>query len=460
MMDVENTLTLHELNSIVGFGIRKVLPDTYWVIGELNEVRTTANGHCFVELVEKDKGSIPIAKARGTIWAANYARLRHRFISETGREISPGMKVRVNVSVEFHELYGYSLNIHDIDSSYTLGDLYLRRREIIARLNQAGVMDMNRELPLPAVIQRIALISSPTAAGYGDFCAQLDGNAAGIAFDITLFPAAMQGERVEAEVISALDRVSERCDDYDVVVLVRGGGATSDLSAFDSFEIAFRIAQFPLPVISGIGHERDRTVVDEVAGVSVKTPTAAAQHIITHDMTFVTRLDGIASSLAGSMTARLSREQLILQGSMATLARVATGVITDGQSRLQRVQSSIEHRMSVSLHASSARLAALASRLAAQASVRRAACSSALDRIAHALPLAAGACLTSASGRLRMMSGIIDSADPGKVLGRGYSIIRSQGKAVRSTVAFVPGGRYEVEVADGKTDIIIDKISQ
>ena len=145
---------------------------------------------------------------------------------------------------------------------------------------------------------------------------------------------------------------------------------------------------------------------------------------------------------------------------MATLARVATGVITDGQSRLQRVQSSIEHRMSVSLHASSARLAALASRLAAQASVRRAACSSALDRIAHALPLAAGARLTSASGRLRMMSGIIDSADPGKVLGRGYSIIRSQGKAVRSTVAFVPGGRYEVEVADGKTDIIIDKISQ
>ena len=141
-MDVENTLTLHELNSIAGFGIRKVLPDTYWVIGELNEVRTTANGHCFVELVEKDKGSIPIAKARGTIWAANYARLRHRFVSETGREISPGMKVRVNVSVEFHELYGYSLNIHDIDSSYTLGDLYLRRREIIAHLT-------SRCFPLP-----------------------------------------------------------------------------------------------------------------------------------------------------------------------------------------------------------------------------------------------------------------------------------------------------------------------
>lgn len=457
MIDSEETLTLYELNSIVSFGIKKVLPGSYWVVAELNEVRTASNGHCFVEMIDKDEGTNITAKARGTIWSNVYNRLRFKFVQETGRDIAAGMKVRVNVTVEFHELYGYSLNIIGIDSAYTLGDLYVKRKEILLRLEQAGVIGMNRELGLPAVVQRIAVISSPTAAGYGDFCDQLRNNPYGIAFHIELFPAAMQGDHVEASVISALDAINARSDQFDVVVMVRGGGATSDLSAFDSFDIAFHVAQYPLPVISGIGHERDRTVVDEVACVAVKTPTAAAQHIITHDHAFVTRLDGIASAIAASITASVARQHLSLGTYAARLDKAAAALMSAHKAWMAGTQARLDRQLRTRLHTSSARLAALSARLQALASVQRGRQSSTLDRMGDRLTFATKSQLDRQRGKLQLMSGLVAASEPSNVLRKGFSIIRTGGVAVRSVAALAEGHEYEVEMADGKTTMTINK---
>ena len=460
MNETAGTLTLYELNSIVSFGIKKVLPDSYWVVAELNEVRTASNGHCFVEMVEKDEGTNLIAKARGTVWSNVFTRLRRKFMQETGRDITAGMKVRVNVTVEFHELYGYSLNIIDIDSAYTLGDLYMKRKEIMLRLEQAGVIGMNRELGLPAVVQRIAVISSPTAAGYGDFCDQLRGNPYGIAFHIELFPAAMQGDRVEDSVIAALDAINARSEEFDAVVLVRGGGATSDLSAFDSFDIAFHVAQYPLPVISGIGHERDRTVVDEVACVAVKTPTAAAQHIITHDHAFVTRLEGIASAITTSITASIARQKLLLGTGVSRLDRAATALITAHKAWIAGAQSRLDRQLRTRLHTSTARLAAVTARMPALVSMHCGRHSSSLDRIGDRLAFAVRTRLDRQRGRLQLMEGIAAASEPSNVLRKGFSIIRTGGVAVRTVASLEEGHDYEVEMADGKTTITINKTRQ
>ena len=258
--------------------LQTCFPDALWVQAELSDVRANASGHCYLEFVQKDaSGNSLVAKARGIIWAGTFARLKPYFERETGQAFVSGIKVLVKVTVGFHELYGYSLTVTDIDPTYTLGDMARRRREILERLKQEGVLTLNKELELPELAQRIAVISSPTAAGYGDFCKQLRDNAFGFVFYPCLFPAVMQGDKVEASVISALNRIYEKFDRWDAVVIIRGGGATSDLSGFDTYDLAVNCAQFPLPVITGIGHERDDTVIDMVAHTRVKTPTAAAE---------------------------------------------------------------------------------------------------------------------------------------------------------------------------------------
>ena len=261
--------------------LNDAMPSRYWVTGELSEVRETTAGHCYIELVQRNESTGElVAKARGTIWARTYALLRPYFVEETGQNFVAGLKILVQVSVDFHELYGFALDVCDIEPAFTVGDMERRRRQIIKRLEDEGVIGLNKELPFPMLPQRVAVISSPTAAGYDDFCDQLAANAYGFVFYTHLFPSPMQGAKVEEGIIAALGMIARNLDLWDVVVIIRGGGATSDLSCFDTYDLANNCAQFPLPIITGIGHHRDDTLLDIVAHTRVKTPTAAAELLV------------------------------------------------------------------------------------------------------------------------------------------------------------------------------------
>ena len=277
----DEPLTLFALNNLVRGALAQGFPTACWVVGELSEVRETTAGHCYIELVERDSvTNEPVAKARGTVWARIYSLLKPYFLEQTGVPFAMGLKVLLKVTVVFHELYGYSLDVCDIEPSYTIGEAARQRKAILERLLREGVMELNKELSFPLLPQRVAVISSSYAAGYGDFCDQLIKNPYGFVFYPALFPAPMQGSKVEQGIIAALDRIAQNVDSWDVVVIIRGGGATSDLSCFDTYDLANNCAQFPMPIITGIGHKRDETLLDAVAHTSVKTPTAAAELLI------------------------------------------------------------------------------------------------------------------------------------------------------------------------------------
>ena len=274
------SLTLFELNSLVREAVELTLPDSYWVEAELAEARERG-GHCYMELVQKDDlGTALVARASARCWRSVWMLVRPHFERVTGESLHAGMKVLLQVHAQFHENYGFSWIVTDIDPTFTLGDMARKRQEVIRRLKEEGVFDLNKELHLSSFANRIAVISSETAAGYGDFCNQRAGNAFGFRFNVTLVPAVMQGGRTEKSIISALNSVNADADGYDCVVIIRGGGAVSDLSAFDSLLLAENVANIPLPVIKGIGHERDESVLDMVAHMRAKTPTASAELLI------------------------------------------------------------------------------------------------------------------------------------------------------------------------------------
>ena len=273
--------TLLELNKSIQEHINLGFPNNLWVIAEVSELKVNRNGHCYIELIEKDAISDHIiAKSRATIWAFTYRMLRPYFESITGHELSPGLKLLVQVKVEFHELYGFSLNISDIDPNYTLGDLAQKKAKILNQLEEDGVIHLNKELAFPQVPQKVAIISSETAAGYQDFMDQLENNVYGFKFYTKLYPSVMQGNQAESSIILALEKIYEQEDFFDLVVIIRGGGSQADLSCFDSYLLAANIAQFPLPVITGIGHDKDESIADIVAHKKLKTPTAVAEYII------------------------------------------------------------------------------------------------------------------------------------------------------------------------------------
>jgi exodeoxyribonuclease VII large subunit len=303
-------LKLSELNGLVKKSLSSAFPVPVWVIGEISELKINQSGHCYLMLVEKEENSDRIvAQAKATIWSYTYRMLRPYFETTTGQTLTEGLKVLVSASVEFHELYGYSLNIRDIDPTYTLGDMAQRRREIIRRLTEEGVVDMNKEIELPFVPQKIAVISSPTAAGYEDFIDQLKNNRFGYAFHAKLFPAVMQGVQAESSIISALDLIYQYEDFFDVVVIIRGGGSTSDLSCFDNYNLAYHITQFPIPVLTGIGHEKDDSIVDLVAHTRLKTPTAVAEFLISGATNFEANLEDLEKKFVDQVQDILSEER-------------------------------------------------------------------------------------------------------------------------------------------------------
>lgn len=388
-MNRMEALSLYDLNALVRRSLEQCLPDEYWVQAELSDVRTNSTGHCYLEFIQKDpRSNNLIAKARGTIWANVYRLLKPYFEESTGQAFVSGIKVLVQVTVSFHELYGYSLTVQDIDPTYTLGDMARRRREILKQLEEEGVLTLNKELEMPVLPQRIAVVSSPTAAGYGDFCHQLKNNSRGFFFHTELFPALMQGDRVEESVLSALDAILNRQEDFDAVVIIRGGGATSDLSGFDTYLLAAACAQFPLPIITGIGHERDDTVLDSVAHTRVKTPTAAAEYLINCMDLAADELEVLISQLHESVRSRLTEEHRKLI------------------SYRNRIPSAVVRRVS------DAKLALLTTRKDISLAVQ-----TSLSRQRH---------------RLELLQQRLADASPEKILARGYSITLKDGKVVKN----------------------------
>lgn len=411
--------SLLELNSLVREAIENALPMEYWVEAELSECRES-RGHCYMELIQKDElSATPIAKAQAKCWANKWLTIRPYFERTTGQQLHIGMKVLLKVYPQFHEAYGFSWIVTDIDPTYTLGDMARKRQEIIQKLKAEGVFDLQKELQLPVFCQHIAVISSQTAAGYGDFCNQLADNPYSFKFETQLFPAIMQGESIGQSIIAALERIYQmqtedlelRTSLFDCVVIIRGGGATSDMSGFDTLALAENVANFPIPIITGIGHDRDESVLDMVSHTRVKTPTAAAALLIDH----------------------LKAVQETIEGAQSMITHYVQQKLSIANSHLSIISESIPRLFSVVKTRQEAKIDALYTRM----------------------PMLIERRLTTESHRLQLIDEKLKALDPALLLARGYSITLHNGKSVRDPQQLQPGDEIETRVEKGIIKSII-----
>ena len=332
-MTVEEKITLAELQRVIRDKLYESFPGFYWIIAEIAEIKVNTSGHCYLELTWSEAPGEKIsARARATIWSSKYRNISAYFSAVAGIPLRAGITILFKATVEYHELYGLSLNISDIDPAYTAGDMALRREAIIRRLTEEGILEMNRELEMPLYPREIAVISSEKAAGYNDFVRHLKGNRYGYAFTITLFDAVMQGKETELSVTDALNRVAEEENKYDIVAIIRGGGSSTDLSWFDNYNIAFNVTQFPIPVLTGIGHEKDLSVTDIVAWKTLKTPTAVADFIIERTLeaeTHILEMASMISSLTADIISDHNERLFSLQNHISNAARMIIRVKND-----------------------------------------------------------------------------------------------------------------------------------
>lgn len=409
---MQDAISLLELNQRVSRVVESEFQEPVWIVAELASVNWPSNGHCYLELIEKNpKTNATIAKAHAVIWSYRAVLIRDTFESETGQLLRSGIKVMLQVQVSMHPVYGFSLNVLDIEPSFTLGDMQKKRLEIIQRLTEEGMLDVNKSLPLPRLLRSVAIISANTAAGYGDFCHQLEHNDYGLKFYTHLFPAAMQGDQTEKSVIAALNRIYEHCELFDAVVIIRGGGSVVDLNSFDSYELALNIANFPLPVIVGIGHERDNTVLDIVAHSSVKTPTAAAAFLIERLSGELSQIDTLEKGVRDLARTRVDREYLRIAQMLSC--------VQGGHLRMGKEMN---------------RLALIKDRLTMSVQQR----------------------LGQETQKIDFMERSIALSHPDNILRRGYSITRVNGKAV-SLADVKVGDILETQTAEG---IIRSKVQE
>lgn len=421
-----NPLSLYELNNLVRQTLELTLDDTYWVQAEISELRV--NRHCYMELVQKDEhGNGMMAKARAQVWANTWVFLKSMFEQTTGQRLSVGMQVLVKVQVTFHELYGYSLNITDIDPTYTLGNIARRRMEILQLLDEKGILTMNKELPLPQLLQRIAVISSATAAGYGDFCNQLYGNPRGLAFYTALFQATMQGNDVEHSIIAALNKIAKQQERWDAVVIIRGGGATSDLQGFDSLLLAENVAQFPLPVITGIGHERDDTVIDLIAHTRVKTPTAAAEFLIHHQEEELDKVEDFSARLSERANNLLTHESMRLKLLASKLPLLYSTVRAREETRIARLSATLGRHCMQRMEKERAQAQLLHQRL----------------------KLSTLLLLKGEGKHIELINSQLNNASPERILRLGFSIARIGGKAIKDIDQVKEGDEITTTLASG-----------
>lgn len=430
-MDATTVLSLREFNSLIA-GVLDIpqLKDV-WVTAETVDV--SRRNHCYMDLVEKDDFGRTVARVRAAIWANTLLRLDTKFYQATGQRFDSGMKVMVRVSASYHPQYGLSLVITDINPEFTLGDRIRRRNESIRRLTLEGIIDMNRELPIPEVIQRVAVISSETAAGYGDFMHQLHSNQAGIRFLTRCFPSPMQGDTAPQGIISALELIAAQEQMWDAVVIIRGGGATDDLSCFEDYDLAANIAQFPLPVIIGIGHERDITLLDYVAAMRVKTPTAAAEWIIQRAENVLFTINDLGNDILTAVKNAVSRAESLLDRCSAELPLAARASVMKAERRLETVAASLPERGKASIGAASAKL----------------------DSAADILRLAARNLIATREADLQSLKKLIDAYSPKSVLKRGYSFTTSDAGLVTSARQLAPGDVITTHLASGKIKSIV-----
>lgn len=432
-MPENNAISLQQLQQLVGNTIR-MNPQLQgvWVTAELSDVRI-AGGHCYMELIEKDILGNTCAKMRAMIWNSTFNTLRGKFYAATGKDISTGMKVMVRGSANHHNLYGLSFTISDIDPTYTVGDMERIRREILEKLSKEGIIDRNRQLRFPPVPQRIAVISAAGAAGYGDFMNQLDNNADGFKFYTHLFPAAMQGEKTSQSVRDALEMVESTIDLWDCVVIIRGGGATTDLNGFDDYDLAKAVALFPLPVAVGIGHERDRTVLDEIACMRCKTPTAVAAMLI--------------DSLRIAYTAAVERVKKI--------ARYSVEAMRGEKYRLSNIETALPARVQTRIMRSEKHLSELGHAIERALSKRYSSESERQKLLRYRFEKACSQITERPMIKLKNLENMIRVLSPQNTINRGYSLTMLNGKAVRSVTALKEGDVLETRLSDGTISSVI-----
>ncbi|HPF50561.1 MAG TPA: exodeoxyribonuclease VII large subunit [Draconibacterium sp.] len=475
---MDQKLTLSELNQLIGGALQEAFPAAIWVVAEVSELKENRSGHCYLELIEKAGNDI-IARSRATVWSYTYRILKPYFETTTGQTFTQGIKILVQVSVEYHASFGLSLNIKDIDPTYTVGDMAMQRREIIERLKNEGVFEMNKELHLPLVPQRIAVISSATAAGYQDFIDQLQNNEYGFKFYRKLFQASMQGVETVPSIIAALDRIFQYEDFFDAVVIIRGGGATADLSSFDNYDLAINITQFPIPVITGIGHEKDDTIIDLVAHTRLKTPTAVAEFLIAGMERFYDRLLELEKGVVQTIRERLEVQNAQLENLVERLEETVSEYIRDKQQDLNRTGNRLQQDIGSFSYRKQHEISRMNHLLDTSVSVWMVEAKNNISRKQRVLKRIMGEVILKQESRLqhltdlsisksrrwmqheservRLNENTVRLLDPENVVKRGFTLTLKDGKIVKSVKQLNLGEELETRFADGTTQSQIIK---
>ena len=432
----KNQLSLAELSQLIKSTLDAQLEPSYWVVAEVGELRMNHSGHCYMELIDKQEEKL-VAKLKATCWSYAYRTISVWFEQATGQPLGPGMKILANVVVQYHELYGLSLNVRDIDPNYTLGERARKRQEVINRLIQEGVYDMNRQLHLPTVPQRIAAISSPTAAGWGDFVNQLIPNPFRYRFEVKLFKAIMQGDQAEASIIKALEHIYAKEEDFDLVVLIRGGGAQTDLDCFDSYNLAAHLAQFPLPVLTGIGHERDETIADLVAHTKLKTPTAVAEFLLSGLRSFEEHFLSLAEQVFSYTFDYLEEQGRTLQLYGKSIQTQSLFAFRQSRQKTELLSNGLQKGTHLLLKEKQKQLETL------QLSWQR--------------------CLTAGIKhqqlKLKHIEKTVELLKPENTLKRGYTITYANGKLVKNTASLQEGDELRTQTYKGELISIVKNIN-
>ena len=413
---IANAITLYDLAVLIRRTIEQGLPNIYLVTAEIQSLSVNRSGHAYLELVEKSEtGDRVISQARATIWASQFRMIKAYFESATGRLFQAGIRIMVKAKVNFHEIYGLSLNITDVLPEYTIGELAMQRQRTIEQLKADGIYDMNKDLALPRLVQRIAVISSATAAGYGDFCKQLQGNQYGYYFSTTLFEASVQGDGATTSIIAALDNIAEYRQQFDCVAIMRGGGSKTDLACFDQLSICQHICQFPLPIITGIGHDRDESIADLVANTPLKTPTAVAQFLID-------RAHGCEMAVNAKSAAIMRKVAMAMSSKMTAVDRAWDRIVN----RIQNIMTGK---------------------------------SMAIDRVWDKITNQLKNRLLQADARIQTIEARIEACSPQNALRKGYTYVMVDGKIVTSATQLKEGQLITTVFHDGNTTANVKDIT-
>jgi len=477
----DQQLSLFELQRQVKGSLDGAFSMLVWVKAEISEMTVNRSGHCYLDLIETEAGTdTVIARCRATIWSYTFRMLKPYFETTSGQAFSEGLKVLLQAKVEYHEVFGFSLNIRDIDPVYTLGDLARQRREIIRKLQEDGVFEMNKELELPLVPQRIAIISSPTAAGLQDFLDQLHNNPHQFVFYTKLFPAVMQGNEAPRSIMNALDLIFEYEEMFDAVVIIRGGGAQIDLACFDQYELAFTVAQFPLPVITGIGHDKDDTVIDMVAHTRMKTPTAVAEFLISGALQFSQQLNELENHFielingqldenknrlndAADQLNQLVNEMIITQQNRLNIARIQLANRTEAflkgqQSELKQLTIGAKNKTNRFVTRQSHLLDQSGNKLNFAFREQMLKCKNQLNQFQNLTKIRSIETIRAEKKNLNSIQEKLRLVDPQNILKRGYSLTMLNGKILKSVNQIKLGDQLETRLSDGMVDSKAEKI--